>query len=346
MNLAHLWIEILRGLLSLSIGSAVLIALGTGLVLLGVLSRRFTFILVPLGVGLILANFGAYSPSSVLGFLYSWGIATNLLPLLAALGLGALVDLRPVLARPRVALASLPVIAAVLVMLVIAGALGFPLKTAAASSLAGSLNIPALLFTTNALNPETAQPAGLAVLLFPLILAWAAARLPGGSSPEAESGDLRSQTAIRPVDLATQSVFSLFILLLVGLFFSPGLPLTAAFLVGTFLHAAGSWRDAPAHWPAQLAGAGLALIAFCLGSSLAAGAVFAPAPLQLIGVALAGLVVQLGGFWLLARAGWMRPLQAADGPDSIQQAAPALAVIFLSGTVLSGILITIASALP
>jgi oxaloacetate decarboxylase beta subunit len=343
MNLAHLWIELLNSTLAISLGNIVLIAIGAMLIVVGALTRRYVYILLPMGFGLILGNFGAFNPNSPLGFLYSWGIGTGIFPLLAVAGLGAVTDFRPLLAQPRLMLAAVPVVVAVFASLVIAGILKFPLHSAVSIALAGPLTGPAAVYAANALSPDLVGPLGFASLLLPLLLFWSASRLsdapldsPPGMPPASEDEVARGFPA-------TQLVFALVIAVGIGFFFRGALPLAIAFLLGNLFRSdqAGALLPSGLGW--LLARSGLALTSLLVGASLTAGAFFTPQTLIALIVTLIGLVTCLVCFWVLLRgqiSGGVLKLASLGGPSAVMGAAAAVELVVI---LLTCILITVAN---
>ena len=74
------------------------------LVYLAVRKEYEPLLLIPIGFGILLANFPLADMSSydsgIIGMIYSGGIKTELLPPIIFLGVGALTDFRPLLGRP------------------------------------------------------------------------------------------------------------------------------------------------------------------------------------------------------------------------------------------------------
>jgi carboxybiotin decarboxylase len=343
MNLTHLWIELLRGMLTFTIGDAILIAIGAALILTGFFTHRFLYILVPFGFGLILGNFGAFSQSSPLGFLFSWGISTNLFPLLVLAGLGALADFRPLLANPRLLLGALPMLVGVFAAFILAGILHFPIKAAAAIALASALTGPGAVIAANALSPDLIGAVGSAALLLPMIGFWTArliAEQPG-ELPEEVSRQVQPSgpSASTQVRLA----FILVITVLVGLFLRAALPLVAAFLFGSLLQAERDRISLPNGLPWTVTRIGLILTSLLIGASLSPGSVFTPVVLKAWLVCLVGMVVTLLGFWVAYRRIQITgksPLPIPKGPEAVLGALSALELV---GLLFTGILITVST---
>ncbi len=343
MNLAHLWIELLNTMLAISFANVALIAIGALLVIAGVLTRRFMEVLLPLGFGIILANFGAFSSTSALGFFYAWGISTGIVPLLAIAGMGAMTDFRPLLTRPRLLVAAIPMLVGVFAALLLAGALKYPIQSAAAIALAGTLNPPAAIYAANSLNPDLVGPLGFASLLLPLILLWAALRLSGQPFADQEFDASQAPDSLPNVNPSSQVIFSLVITILIGVFFRVALPLAAAFLLGSLLRPGPVSRLLPSGFAAALTRAAVVLVSLLVGSSLVAGVMFTPTALKAWLIALGGLVLCAAIFWLILRPQIDRGVINLERLGGLPAVMGAVSAIELVSLILTCILVTVAS---
>ncbi len=96
--------DILRGFSSFTWGNAVMIAVGGILIALAIVKEYEPNLLLPIGFGCILANLGMSADHGVFKVIYDAGIKTELFPLLIFIGVGAMIDFRPLLAMPHMVL--------------------------------------------------------------------------------------------------------------------------------------------------------------------------------------------------------------------------------------------------
>ena len=103
------------GFADLTLGHAVLICVGLTFIYLAIVKDFEPYELLPIGIGLILANLpgtgllvqpqetgGEIGTAGLLGVLIEFGLLRyTVLPLLIFVGLGALTDFAPLIARPR-----------------------------------------------------------------------------------------------------------------------------------------------------------------------------------------------------------------------------------------------------
>ena len=157
------------GFAGLSWENGVMIAAGVVLIALAVRKRYEPLLLIPIGFAAVLANLphaamsasATWEPSTgdvlrpLLQQIYDQGVATEILPPVVFLGVGALTDFRPLLARPITfvlgAAAQLGIFAAAL------GAFhvfGFPANEAAAIGIIGGADGPTSIFLATKLAPD------------------------------------------------------------------------------------------------------------------------------------------------------------------------------------------------
>ena len=92
------------GLVNIGLDNIFMYMLAGGLIFLAIRKQYEPLLLIPIGFGILLANFPMADMSSygsgIIGMIYSGGIKTELLPPIIFLGVGTLTDFRPLLGRP------------------------------------------------------------------------------------------------------------------------------------------------------------------------------------------------------------------------------------------------------
>jgi carboxybiotin decarboxylase len=165
------WVALAQGsgFAALTWQNLVMFAIAGVLIYLAVTRNYEPLLLVPIGFGAALANLPGRrtspprAPSSpaptahvpLLQLIYDAGIGTELLPPLIFLGVGALTDFRPLLARPLTLL--LGAAAQVGIFVAALGAhylFGFEVREAAAIGIIGGADGPTSIFLTAILAPE------------------------------------------------------------------------------------------------------------------------------------------------------------------------------------------------
>lgn len=155
------------GFANLTLSNWVMFAVSGLLVYLAIKKQYEPLLLIPIGFGVVLANFplaemGAYG-EGIIGLIYEGGIKTELLPPIIFLGVGVLTDFRPLLGRPITfllgAAAQLGIFIAALSAAYI---FGFSTKEAASIGIIGGADGPTSIFLASQLAPHLLGPVALA----------------------------------------------------------------------------------------------------------------------------------------------------------------------------------------
>ncbi|MDH3387539.1 MAG: sodium ion-translocating decarboxylase subunit beta [Gammaproteobacteria bacterium] len=160
-GLLQLWAS--TGLYNFTIGQAIMIAVGGLLIYLAVARGFEPLLLIPIGFGGILANIpiaGIAGPDGLLGILYHAGIESGVFPLLIFMGVGAMTDFGPLLARPS--LIILGAAAQFGIFFTLFGAIAmnlipgmeFTMADAAAIAIIGGADGPTAIYVASRLAPD------------------------------------------------------------------------------------------------------------------------------------------------------------------------------------------------
>jgi oxaloacetate decarboxylase beta subunit len=221
------------------------------LVYLAVTRNYEPLLLVPIGFGAVLANlpFANLSASStyvaepgahlpLLQLIYDAGISTELLPPLIFLGVGALTDFRPLLARPFTLL--LGAAAQIGIFVAALGAhylFGFSLREAASIGIIGGADGPTSIFLTAILAPELLGAVAVAaysyMALVPVLQPPVLRLLTTPAERQLPVGEER------PVSRAAVILFPILITVLVSLAVPAAAPLIGLLMFGNLLRESG-----------------------------------------------------------------------------------------------------------
>ena len=183
------------GELAGSPGTVLMLLIGFGLLYLGIKKNYEPLLLVPIGFGLLLANFPTggmevvevaeeelknYSliyiakEYGIISFLYYALIKTGLLPPLIFMGVGALTDFGPMLRNLRLAFFGAAAQIGIFTVLIGALFVGFSLPEAASLGIIGGADGPTAIYTTIMLAPHLLGPIAIAaysyMALVPVII--------------------------------------------------------------------------------------------------------------------------------------------------------------------------------
>ena len=148
---------LLDGILNVTIGQIVMMAVGALLMYLGIAKEYEPTLLVPMGLGTILVNFPGSamitqgSEVGVLNTIFDFGIATELFPLLLFIGIGAMIDFGPLLQDPFMLLFGAAAQFGIFFTLAVATLAGFSLAEAASIGIIGAADGPSAIYVSNAL---------------------------------------------------------------------------------------------------------------------------------------------------------------------------------------------------
>ncbi|NLT40821.1 MAG: sodium ion-translocating decarboxylase subunit beta [Clostridiales bacterium] len=125
-------------------------------------------LLLPMGFGAILVNlpmsgaitqvFESGTETGILSWLFDFGIATEVFPLLLFIGIGAMIDFEPLLTNPKLFLFGAAAQFGIFFTLGVAALLGFDIKDAASIAIIGAADGPTSIFVANILKSNYIGP--------------------------------------------------------------------------------------------------------------------------------------------------------------------------------------------
>jgi oxaloacetate decarboxylase beta subunit len=163
------FLELVRssGFANLTVGNWVMYLIAGVLIFLAIRKGYEPLLLIPIGFGIILANFplalmGSYD-EGIMGLIYRTGIRTELLPPIIFMGVGVLTDFRPLLGRPITFLLGASAQLGIFVAAIGAAyLLGFTNSEAACIGIIGGADGPTSIFLTSQLAPHLLGPVAVA----------------------------------------------------------------------------------------------------------------------------------------------------------------------------------------
>jgi len=243
MDLSNLGNELIKGLANFEPGNAVMIFIGCLLIYLAISKRYEPVLLLPIGLGCILANIplSGMMVTDEDGFfyiLYHAGILTELFPLLIFIGVGAMIDFSPLLSQPKMVLLGAAGQFGIFGTLILATLLGFPLNQAASIGVIGAIDGPTSIFVATKLAPELLAPIAVAAYsymsLIPIIQVPIMRLL-----TTKEERRIRMDYAPKPVSRRALIIFPIAITLVAGLLVPASVPLVSMLMLGNLLRESG-----------------------------------------------------------------------------------------------------------
>ena len=245
-------LTLLSGAAHLTWANVLMFAIGGALIYLAIAKEYEPVLLIPIGVGAILANI----PGAGMGIdvravaagvqtdgvflpLYKAGIETELFPLLLFIGIGAMTDFGPLLSNPKMVLVGAAGQFGIFAVLLLALATGmFTLNQAASIGIIGAIDGPTSIFVSSQLAPELLAPITVCaytymslvpILMLPLMRLLTTKKERAVRMPYGE----------RTVSKRTRILFPLIVTLVVGFIAPQASPLIGTLMFGNLMRESG-----------------------------------------------------------------------------------------------------------
>jgi len=228
------------GLFYLTPGMLLMWIIGFGLIYLAIAREYEPLLLLPIGFGILLANLpltGLMTPEEgLLWRFYHYGIQWEIIPPLIFLGLGALTDFGPLLAKPQLIFLGAGAQAGVYLTFFAANAMGFSLNEAATVGIIGGADGPTTIFLAAKLAPHMLGSCAVAAYSY-------MALVPIIQPPVMRLLTTKEERVIRmkkgrKVSKLEKMIFPIVALLVIILLIPAAAPLMAMFMLGNLFREA------------------------------------------------------------------------------------------------------------
>jgi sodium ion-translocating decarboxylase beta subunit len=230
--------EMTRGFANFYWGNIVMIVVGLILIALAIFKEYEPVLLLPIGFGAILANLGMSSDTGVFKVIYDAGIATELFPLLVFIGVGTMIDFRPLLAMPYLVVLGAAGQFGIYGTLILATLLEFPLPQAASIGVIGAIDGPTAIYVASKLAPEMLGPIAVAAYSYMSLVPIIQPPVMRLLTTKAERR-IRMDYTARPVSQRTVIIFPIAVTVVVSLIAPDAAPLIATLMLGNLLKESG-----------------------------------------------------------------------------------------------------------
>jgi oxaloacetate decarboxylase beta subunit len=253
MSLNQLASGILQtGFSQLTWANVVMMAIGALLIYLAITREYEPMLLIPIGMGAILANIPGAGmaldiPAILSGEqtegifypLYKAGIETELFPLLLFVGIGAMTDFGPLLTRPYMVLVGAAGQFGIFLVLLLALATGrFTLDEAASIGIIGAIDGPTSIFVSSELAPQLLAPIAVAAYTYMSLVPIIQPPIMRALTTPAERR-IRMSYAETPVSRQARLIFPVAVTLLTGLLAPQASPLIGFLMFGNLMRESG-----------------------------------------------------------------------------------------------------------
>ncbi len=308
------WIALLQGsgFAGLTWQNLVMFGVAGILIFLAITRNYEPLLLMPIGFGAALANLpGANLAASstftadggklpLMQLIYQAGISTELLPPLIFLGVGALTDFRPLLARPLTLILGAAAQLGIFVAALSAHYLfGFSIREAASIGIIGGADGPTSIFLTAILAPHLLGAVAVAAYTY-------MALVPVIQPPILRLLTTRAERAIpiaqeRAVSRAAVIAFPIVITLLVSLAVPPAAPLIGMLMFGNLLKESGVTDRLSKTASGPLINIVTILLGLVIGATMDGGSFLRPQTLFIIVLGAVAFSFSTAGGILLAK---------------------------------------------
>ncbi|MCU0602559.1 MAG: sodium ion-translocating decarboxylase subunit beta [Desulfobacterales bacterium] len=231
------------GVLNLHWSNPVMIAVGCGLLYLGIKKDVEPLLLVPIGFGAILINIPLADLMGEEGFLrtiYNMGVANELFPLLIFIGIGAMTDFGPLLENPKIFLLGAAGQFGIFLTIGLALFFGFDKLDAVAIGVIGACDGPTAIYVSSRYAPHLLAAVSVAAYsymsLVPIIQPPIMRFLTTEKERQINMSELASTS---PASKTTKIVFPIVVTIFGGLIAPNGLPLLATIMLGNLMKECG-----------------------------------------------------------------------------------------------------------
>jgi oxaloacetate decarboxylase beta subunit len=331
-GLLQLWAS--TGIYNFTLGQIVMIAVGGLLIYLATSKGFEPLLLIPIGFGGILANIPVAEisgPDGLLGILYHAGIETGVFPLLIFMGVGAMTDFGPLLARPS--LMILGAAAQFGIFFTLFGAIAmnlipgmeFTMADAAAIAIIGGADGPTAIYVASRLAPDLLGAIAVAaysyMALVPII------QPPIMMALTTEEERQTRMTQLRRVTKLEKILFPLILLLVAILLLPSATPLIGMLCFGNLMRECGVVERLSNTAQNELINIVTIFLGLAVGSKLAADKFLSA---ETLGILLLGMVafsigtaagVLMGKVMYRVTGKAVNPLIGAAGVSAVPMAA-------------------------
>jgi sodium ion-translocating decarboxylase beta subunit len=300
VNILDLFSQIFSGFSSFTWGNAVMIAVGLVLIALAVIKEYEPVLLLPIGVGCILANLGmavnvaegacALPDQGFMTVLYCAGIKTELFPLLIFVGVGAMIDFSPLLAMPQMVMLGAAGQFGIYATLMLATLLGFNLNEAASIGVIGAIDGPTAIFVTTKLAPELLGPIAVAAYSYMSLIPIIQPPIMKLMTTRKERLT-RMEYAAKPVSKRALIIFPLVVTIVVSLVAPSAAPLIATLMLGNLLREAGVVDRLNKAAQNEIINISTLFLGLCIGATMTAARFIQLDTLMILGLGLLAFVI-------------------------------------------------------
>jgi len=291
-----------QGLLSITWRQAVMYVVGGALIWLAIEKGFEPALLMPMGFGAILVNLplsgvidqysaGVGETHGIIQWLFEVGIeASEAMPILLFIGIGAMIDFGPLLSNPRLFLCGAAAQAGIFLTIILAAALGFDLKDAASIGIIGAADGPTSLLVSQVLHSNYVGAIAVAaysyMALVPIIQPFAIKLV----TTKGERA-MRMSGNFQGVSRRTRILFPIVVSVVAGLVAPSSVALVGFLMFGNLIRECGVLKTLSETAQNDLANLITLLLGISISFSMQADKFVQPATFLILGLGLVAFVL-------------------------------------------------------
>lgn len=235
-----------EGLLAITWQQVVMYCVGGLLIYLAIRKDFEPALLLPMGFGAILVNLpfsgvlnqvqNGIASGGIIEWLFNVGIeASEAMPILLFIGIGAMIDFGPLLSNPRMFLFGAASQFGIFVAIVVATLLGFSLKDAASIGIIGAADGPTAILVSQVLGSNYMGPIAVVAYSYMALVPIIQPRVIKLITTKKERSIHMEHTASKPISRRTRILFPIFVTIIAGLVAPMSVSLVGALMFGNLL---------------------------------------------------------------------------------------------------------------
>ena len=332
------------GFANLSWGNVLLMLLGVGFCSAAIFKRMEPYVLLPIGLGVILANFpgaelatfdesGETQASGIFGVIFHFTLSFwNILPPIIFLGLGAMTDFGPIIANPKTMLLGAAAQLGVFAAFWLALAIGvftspdlFTMKEAAAIGIIGGADGPTTIFASSRLANDLLGITGVVAYSYMAGVVFIQPPLMRLLTTEKER--MIEMKTLREVSKVEKLVFPAGAMIIIILLVPESAPLIAMFMIGNLFAVSGVVPRLSSAASNEILNIATIFLMITVGAQLSADAVFEYKTLAILSLGLLAFSIGTCGGLIFAKLmnlfvkDKVNPLIGSAGVSAVPMAA-------------------------
>ncbi len=299
--------QLLQGILNLTPGEVLMFAIGGLLIWLAIAKEYEPTLLLPIGLGAILANIphsaaiGVDGEPGILTFLFDNGIRTELFPLLIFVAIGAMIDFGPLLQNPKMLLFGAAAQFGIFFTFCLAAALHFTLKESASIGIIGAADGPTSIVVANRFAPHLLGPITVAAYSYMSLVPIIQPPIIRLLTTQAERRIRMDNLHFRSVSRRTRIIFPVAVALFAGLLVPSAASLIGMLMFGNLLRESGVDERLSKGAQNELANIVTLLLGISIGAVMTADEFLDSRTLMILGMGIVAFVFDTAGGVLFAK---------------------------------------------